>query len=96
MRTRPTVARRRLAAALTVLRGRRPKFDYGPLVVMPFLAAAGGVLISFLIEDAVERHRAKAPAPQAARRRPPIHPEGMRRTPRQRLSLVPPALFRRG
>ena len=53
----PTIARKRVGAALDVLRGRRPRFDYGLLLVLPFVAAAGGVLISLIIEDAVERRR---------------------------------------
>jgi len=55
-----TIARERIVAALDVLRGRRPRFDYGLLLVVPFLAAAGGVLVSLIIEDAVERRRARA------------------------------------
>jgi hypothetical protein len=54
-----TIARRRFAAAFDVLRGRRPTFDYGLLLVMPFVAAAGGVLISSVIENGVERRRAR-------------------------------------
>jgi hypothetical protein len=53
-----TIARRRFADALDVLRGRPPRFDYGLLLVLPFVAAAGGVLISLAIEDAIERRRA--------------------------------------
>jgi hypothetical protein len=54
-----TIAQRRIVAALDVLRGRRPRFDYGLLLVMPFIAAAGGVLLSLAIEDAVGRRRAR-------------------------------------
>jgi hypothetical protein len=61
-------ARRRFAAALDVLRGRRPRFDYGVLLVMPFIAAAGGVLISLVIENAVERRRAHGAGLDASRR----------------------------
>ncbi|MEU8614499.1 hypothetical protein AB0C29_41580 [Actinoplanes sp. NPDC048791] len=54
-----TIARERLVTALDVLRGRPMRVDYGLLLVLPFVAAAGGVLISLLIEDAVERRRAR-------------------------------------
>ena len=54
-----TIARERLVTALDVLRGRPLRVDYGLLLVLPFVAAAGGVLISLLIEDAVERRRAR-------------------------------------
>ena len=54
-----TIARERLVTALDVLRGRPPRVDYGLLLVLPFVAAAGGVLISLLIEDAVDRRRAR-------------------------------------
>ncbi|WP_199514225.1 hypothetical protein [Nucisporomicrobium flavum] len=59
---------KRIADARAVLRGRPPRFDYGLLVVMPFIAAAGGVLISLAIEDAVERRRAHRPGHDGARR----------------------------
>jgi hypothetical protein len=59
MTTSHTIAQKRIVAALDVLRGRRPRFDYGLLLVMPFIAAAGGVLLSLAIEDAVERRRAR-------------------------------------
>jgi hypothetical protein len=49
--------RRRVVVAVDVLRGREPRFDYGLLLVMPFVAAVGGVLISLVIESAVERRR---------------------------------------
>jgi hypothetical protein len=58
MTTGHTITRRRFADALAVLRGRPPRFDYGLLLVLPFVAAAGGVLISLFIENAVERRRA--------------------------------------
>jgi hypothetical protein len=57
MRTTRHTTRRRLVAAQQVLRGRRPRFDYGLLLVMPLLAAAGGVLLSMAIENAVDRRR---------------------------------------
>ncbi|GIE47147.1 hypothetical protein Ani05nite_06810 [Amorphoplanes nipponensis] len=57
MTARMTTPRERIGGAVAVLRGRRPPVDYGLLLVMPFLAAAGGVLVSMLIEDAVERRR---------------------------------------
>ena len=53
-------ARRRLVAAVDVLRGRRPGFDYGILLVMPFVAAAGGALLALAVDEAVERRRAPA------------------------------------
>jgi hypothetical protein len=53
------IVRERIVAALDVLRGRRPRFDYGLLLIVPFVAAAGGVLVSLIIEDAVERRRAR-------------------------------------
>jgi hypothetical protein len=59
MPTNRTIARQRVVAALDVLRGRRPRFDYGLLLIVPFVAAAGGVLISLFIEDAVERRRVR-------------------------------------
>ncbi|MCA2211476.1 hypothetical protein [Jidongwangia harbinensis] len=62
MRDNRKIAQQRLVTALDVLRGRRPKFDYGLLLVMPFLAAAGGVLISLAIDNAVERRRANGAA----------------------------------
>jgi hypothetical protein len=62
MTSRHPTALRRSVAALDVLRGRRPRFDWGILIVMPFVAAAGGVLISLAIENAVERRRVP-PAP---------------------------------
>jgi hypothetical protein len=52
-----TIARERLGTALDVLCGRPLRVDYGLLLVLPFVAAAGGVLISLLIEDALERRR---------------------------------------
>ncbi|PRY30849.1 hypothetical protein [Pseudosporangium ferrugineum] len=57
MSTNRSTARRRLVAASEVLRGRPPRFDYGLLIVMPFLAAAGGVLISLALENALEKRR---------------------------------------
>jgi hypothetical protein len=59
MPTNRTIARQRVVAALDVLRGRRPRFDYGLLLIVPFVAAAGGVLISLFIEDVVERRRVR-------------------------------------
>jgi hypothetical protein len=58
-----TIVRERLGTALDVLRGRRPRVDYGLLLVMPFVAAAGGVLISLLIEDALDRRRDRGVIP---------------------------------
>jgi hypothetical protein len=49
---------RRFVIAFDVLRGRRPRFDYGLLLVTPFVAAAGGALISAVVETAIERRRA--------------------------------------
>jgi hypothetical protein len=52
--------RRRVSAAYGTLRGRPLKPDYGILVIMPLLAAAGGVLISRGLETALDRRRAAA------------------------------------
>jgi hypothetical protein len=52
-----SIARERIGTAVAVLRGRPPRVDYGLLLVLPFVAAAGGVLVSLLIEDAVQRRR---------------------------------------
>lgn len=47
--------RQRAVAAYGVLRGRPPRPDYGVLVVLPLVAAAGGALIGFGVESAVGR-----------------------------------------
>jgi hypothetical protein len=54
-----TIARLRAAAAYEALRGRPPKPDYGLLLVMPFVAAAGGALIAWRVEEATSRWRAR-------------------------------------
>jgi hypothetical protein len=48
----------RPAAALKTLRGRPAKPDYGVLIVFPFLAAAGGMLLGLAIDSMVVRRRA--------------------------------------
>lgn len=53
--------RRRFSTALSVLRGRPPRVDYGILLVMPFLAAAGGSLVGLAVDAAVQRRRTKTP-----------------------------------
>jgi hypothetical protein len=62
MTTNQTIARERIVDAFDVLRGRpRPRrVDYGLLLLLPFVAAAGGVLISLVIENAVGRRRPRA------------------------------------
>ena len=67
-------ARRRLRTAFDVLRGRRPRFDYGLLIVLPFVAAAGGALISLAVENVVEGRRTRRAGPEA-----PPDPGGARR-----------------
>ncbi|MEV4641432.1 hypothetical protein AB0J80_29220 [Actinoplanes sp. NPDC049548] len=54
--------RRRMITAWGILRGRPPRPDYGLLLVMPFLAAAGGSLIASVIDSVVESRRGKSPA----------------------------------
>jgi hypothetical protein len=51
----------RSVAAYDLLRGRPPKPDYGLLVVLPFLAAAGGVLVGLGLESMVDRRRGGGP-----------------------------------
>ncbi|GIF02638.1 hypothetical protein [Actinoplanes siamensis] len=46
---------RRTAAAYATLRGRPPRPDYGILIVLPLLAAAGGALIALGMEILVTR-----------------------------------------
>ena len=58
---------RRLVAALEVLRAGPPAPDYGLLLVTPFLAAAGGLLVSLAVDIVVERRRARH-----GRRRPAV------------------------
>lgn len=48
----------RSVAALNTLRGRPPRTDYGLLLVVPFLAAAGGALVALAVDSAVDRRRA--------------------------------------
>ncbi|MEU4421443.1 hypothetical protein AB0F81_12520 [Actinoplanes sp. NPDC024001] len=47
--------RQRAVAAYGVLRGRPARPDYGVLVVLPLVAAAGGALIGLGVESAVGR-----------------------------------------
>ncbi|MFI7600388.1 hypothetical protein [Actinoplanes sp. NPDC049681] len=75
--------RRRIATALGVLRGRPPRTDYGILLVMPFLAAAGGSLVGLAVDAAVQRRRARtpgleAPAEQQGRPGTPVAMPGLR------------------
>jgi hypothetical protein len=51
---------RRASTASGGLRGRQPKPDYGILLVLPFLAAAGGALIGLGVESMADRHRASS------------------------------------
>ncbi|WP_229073721.1 hypothetical protein [Actinoplanes sp. DH11] len=53
--SRRTRTRQRAVAAYGVLRGRPPRPDYGVLVVLPLVAAAGGALIGLSLENAVQR-----------------------------------------
>jgi hypothetical protein len=62
MSNRRRIMRRRAAAAYRIMRGRPPKPDYGILVILPLLAAFGGVLISRGIESFVDRRRDARPA----------------------------------
>ncbi|MEV8508927.1 hypothetical protein AB0368_29410 [Actinoplanes sp. NPDC051475] len=55
--------RRRFSTAVDALRGRPPRTDYGILLVMPFLAAAGGSLVGLAVDAAVQRRRTRTPAP---------------------------------
>jgi hypothetical protein len=70
MTTNQTIARERIVDAFDVLRGRpRPRrVHYGLLLVLPFVAAAGGVLISLVIENAVGRRRPDAGSESGSRR----------------------------
>jgi hypothetical protein len=55
----------RASAAYDTLRGRAPKRDYGILVIMPLLAAIGGVLLGLAVESFVDRRRdAERPQPR--------------------------------
>ncbi|ROP28758.1 hypothetical protein [Couchioplanes caeruleus] len=49
----------RLATAWGVLRGRSSRPDYGMLLVLPFLAAAGGALLALAVESAVGARRTR-------------------------------------
>lgn len=62
---RTRIAVRRVAAAYDVLRGRPPKPDYGILVVLPFLAAAGGSLFALAAETLIEGRRSRRPRSEA-------------------------------
>jgi len=59
--TRRRTARRRAAVAYDVLRGRPVRLDYGVLVVLPVLAAAGGALLGWGAETIVTRRRPVKP-----------------------------------
>jgi hypothetical protein len=67
MTTNQTIARERIVDAFDVLRGRPPRVNYGLLLVLPFVAAAGGVLISLVIENAVGRRRSRAGSESGSR-----------------------------
>lgn len=51
---------RTVRAALDVLRGRPPAIDYGLLLVIPFVAAMGGSLVSSIADAVVERRRSRS------------------------------------
>lgn len=59
MKRQARVVARRIGDAYRTLRGRPPKPDYGVLVVMPFLAAAGGSLVAYGAETLLEIRRAR-------------------------------------
>ncbi|BCY11385.1 hypothetical protein [Actinoplanes sp. L3-i22] len=62
--TRRQIAERRAAVAYDVLRGRPIRPDYGYLLVLPLLAAAGGALIAWGIETLVVHRGGRGrPAP---------------------------------
>ncbi len=68
--SRRKIAEQRASVAYDVLRGRPVRPDYGYLVVLPLLAAAGGALIAWGIESLVTRRRtAPAAAPEATTER---------------------------
>ena len=50
--------RHRAIDAYDVMRGRRPKPDYGFLIVLPLVAAAGGAIIGLGVDKAVSRRAA--------------------------------------
>ncbi|WIM98401.1 hypothetical protein ACTOB_002001 [Actinoplanes oblitus] len=56
--TRREIAKQRAGDAYLVLRGRPARPDYGILVVLPLVAAAGGALIALGLEALVSRRRA--------------------------------------
>ena len=55
--------RQRAVAAYGVLLGRPPRPDYGVLVVLPLVAAAGGALIGLSVESAVGRRNERTGRP---------------------------------
>jgi hypothetical protein len=57
-------ATQRFTGAWGVLRGRPPKPDFGLLLVLPFLASAGGALAGLALESFLGRHR-RRPAESA-------------------------------
>jgi hypothetical protein len=59
MSRKQRTAARRVAAAYGILLGRPPKPDFGILVVLPLIAAAGGSLIGFGLDQAVTRRKAR-------------------------------------
>src|SRR3954447_18906813 len=54
--TRKDTATQRFSGAWGVLRGRPPKPDFGLLLVLPFLASAGGALAGLALESFLGRH----------------------------------------
>ncbi|WP_436533045.1 hypothetical protein [Actinoplanes sp. HUAS TT8] len=67
------MSRRKTAIAYDVLRGHPVRPDYGYLVVLPLIAAAGGALIAWGIETLVSHRRpVTAPAAAAERRLEPV------------------------
>ena len=65
--SRREIARRRASDAYLVLRGRPTRPEYGVLVVLPLVAAAGGALIALGLEALISRRKAvTTPAVEAA------------------------------
>jgi hypothetical protein len=64
--SRREIARRRASDAYLVLRGQPTRPDYGILIVLPLVAAAGGALIALGVETLVSRRRTTTPAVEPA------------------------------
>jgi hypothetical protein len=69
MKNRRNIIAQRGRSAWQGLRGRPPKRDYGLLIVLPFLAAAGGAFLGQSLESAVRllASRTVPPTPAVAR-----------------------------